>query len=49
VIRACARQWRGAPREGPARASEGLSREALRRILEVTRDLARPLDLGTLL
>lgn len=31
------------------RASDGLSRDALRRILEVTRDLARPLDLGTLL
>jgi phosphoserine phosphatase len=33
----------------PARASAGLSRDALRRILEITRDLARPHDLGTLL
>lgn len=32
-----------------ARASDGLSRDALRRILDITRDLARPLDLGTLL
>jgi phosphoserine phosphatase len=32
-----------------AGAPDGLSREALRRILEITRDLARPLDLGTLL
>ena len=31
------------------RAPDGLSRDALRRILEITRDLARPLDLGTLL
>ena len=31
------------------RASDGLSRDALRRILEITRELARPLDLGTLL
>ena len=32
-----------------AGAPDGLSRDALRRILEITRDLARPLDLGTLL
>ena len=32
-----------------ARASDGLSRDALRRILDITRDLARPLDLGTML
>jgi phosphoserine phosphatase len=32
-----------------ARASDGLSRDALRRILEITRDLARPLDLVALL
>jgi phosphoserine phosphatase len=31
------------------RASDGLSRDAMSRILQVTRDLARPLDLGTLL
>jgi sigma-B regulation protein RsbU (phosphoserine phosphatase) len=32
-----------------ARASDGLSRDALRRILEITRDLVRPTDLETLL
>jgi sigma-B regulation protein RsbU (phosphoserine phosphatase) len=32
-----------------AGAPAGLSRDALRRILDITRDLARPLDLGTLL
>jgi phosphoserine phosphatase len=32
-----------------ARAAGGLSRDALRRILDITRDLARPLDLVTLL
>ena len=32
-----------------AGAPDGLSHDALRRILEITRDLARPLDLGTLL
>jgi phosphoserine phosphatase len=32
-----------------AGASAGLSRDALRRILDITRDLARPLDVGTLL
>jgi sigma-B regulation protein RsbU (phosphoserine phosphatase) len=30
-------------------ASDGLSRDALRRILDITRDLARPLDLDTML
>ena len=32
-----------------AGAPDGLSRDALHRILEITRDLARPLDLATLL
>jgi phosphoserine phosphatase len=32
-----------------ARASDGLSRDALRRILDITRELARPSDLETLL
>jgi sigma-B regulation protein RsbU (phosphoserine phosphatase) len=32
-----------------AGAPDGLSRDALHRILEITRNLARPLDLGTLL
>jgi phosphoserine phosphatase len=32
-----------------ARTADGLSRDALRRILDITRDLARPLDLGTML
>ncbi|MGH8029844.1 MAG: ATP-binding SpoIIE family protein phosphatase, partial [Arenimonas sp.] len=40
---------RGASRVNEAHASDGLSRDALRRILDITRDLARPLDLATLL